>query len=58
MSQDIKLIKTPLLRQISKSIFKTLKAFGLYSEGEYMPMTEGANLNIEEAITPLMNALA
>lgn len=48
-------IKVPLVRQVSKFIFKILKDFGVYEE-EDMPSEAG--VGGEEAITPLMNALS
>lgn len=51
-------IKVPLVRQVSGYIFKTLKAFGVYEEDDVPTSSEGQSTNVEEAITPLMNALS
>jgi cysteinyl-tRNA synthetase len=53
-------IKIPLVRQVSKFVFKILSCFGLYEEGDYPAVTgEGeTGASMEEHITPLMNALA
>ena len=50
-------VKAPLILQISRYIFKTLSAFGVYEPGD-LPSIESASAgNVEDAITPLMNAL-
>lgn len=53
-------IRIPLVRQVSQYVFRTLKAFGVYEEDD-MPnvaATDASGVNVEEAITPLMNVLA
>ena len=60
MQQPEDKIKIPLVRQVSRFIFHTLRSFGVYEE-EDMPTVmgaEGSGTNIEDAITPLMNALS
>jgi hypothetical protein len=41
-------------------VFKTLKAFGVYEEDDVpnLASADGQSTNVEEAITPLMNALS
>lgn len=53
-------IKIPLVRQVSGYVFKILKAFGVYEEDDVpnLASADGQSTNIEEAITPLMNALS
>lgn len=53
-------IKIPLVRQVSQYIFKTLKAFGVYEEDDVPSLSgaDGQGTNVEDAITPLMNALS
>ena len=48
-------MKLPLILQVSRYVFKTLSAFGVYEMGD-MP-TLGAQNNVEDAITPVMDAL-
>jgi hypothetical protein len=40
-------------------VFKTLKAFGVYEEDDVPNLAgvDGQGMNVEDAITPLMNAL-
>ena len=49
------------MRQVSSYVFRTLRAFGVYEEDD-MPNLAGADgqgaANVEDAITPLMNALS
>ena len=52
--------KAPLVLQVSRYIFNTLSAFGVYESGN-LPSFEAedaANVNVEDVITPVMNALA
>lgn len=44
----------PLVRQISKFVFQTLKAFGVYEEGDLPSLTGGKSP--EEVIKPVMDA--
>jgi cysteinyl-tRNA synthetase len=48
----------PLVRNISKYVFKTLKTFGVYEDDDMPAVSEGQSLNYEEVITPFMNALS
>ena len=48
----------PLVKQITKYVFKMLKCFGVYEEDDMPVVGEGQSLNYEEVITPLMNALS
>ena len=54
-------VKAPLILQISRWVFKILSCFGVYEAGE-TPAVEtadgAAGANVEDAITPVMNALA
>ena len=52
LMQGDDMIKVPLLRTVSRYVFKILKAFGIYEEDD-MPAEKG-----QDTITPLMNALA
>lgn len=52
----------PLVLQVSRYVFKILTAFGVYEAGD-LPSIEsgdgtGASENVEDAITPVMNALS
>ena len=51
--QDAKDIKLPLVLQISRYVFKMLKVFGLYKEGDF-PSISGEQ---DELATELMNVL-
>jgi len=53
-------IKIPLVRQVSQYVFKMLKAFGVYEEDDVpnLVASDGKGTNVEDAITPLMNALS
>ena len=54
-------VKLPLVLQVSRYIFKTLSAFGVYDNGN-LPKVEAEGEvgveNVEESITPVMNALS
>lgn len=55
-------VKVPLILQVSRYVFKILTAFGVYEAGD-LPSIEsgdgaGASENVEDAITPVMNALS
>ena len=54
-------VKLPLVLQVSRYIFKTLSAFGVYESGS-LPKVEAEGEagveNVEESITPVMNALS
>ena len=52
--------KAPLALQVSRFAFNTLSAFGVYESGNLPSFeTEGdTNVNVEDVITPVMNALA
>ena len=51
------MIKVPLVRQVSKYVFKILKVFGVYDE-DVVPQEESATGGLEETIAPLMNILS
>lgn len=55
-------IKEPLIRSISRYVFKILKCFGVYTDDDTpSQLTEnqdGASVGYEEQITPLMNILS
>jgi len=59
LSQPPSEIKIPLVRSVSRFIFKILKCFGLYDDGDYPAVSgdAGAGASYEDAITPLMNVL-
>ena len=61
LQQDKKLIKLPLVRQISKYVLKILKVFGVYDDDVFpaqdSQLEEGAG-SYEDIIAPLMNALS
>jgi len=48
--------KVPLVLQVSRYVFKVLSAFGVYESGD-LPSESGSG-NVEDAITPVMNALS
>lgn len=59
---DRTLIKLPLVRQISKYVFKILKAFGVYEDEDYPNVLEAQKGDAqvaayEDTIAPLMDAL-
>lgn len=56
LQQDQALIKVPIVRQISKYIFKIMKVFGVYDEDVVPTIGEGVQSN-EEVITPFMDVL-
>ena len=43
---------------MSKYVFFVLKSFGVYEEDDTPMLADGEGVDIETAITPLMNALA
>lgn len=45
------------MRQISKYVFKMMKVFGVYDDGDMPTVTEGQAVNQEDIITPFMNVL-
>jgi len=53
------LIKLPLVRQVSKYVFKILKVFGVYDE-DVVPAVDSAEgqQSVEETIAPLMDILS
>lgn len=51
--------KVPLVRMVSRYVYKILRIFGIYEDGDLPDMLGGEEgVNVEEAITPVMNALA
>ena len=48
-------VKLPLILQVSRYVFKTLSAFGVYDIGDWP--TLGSQNSVEDAITPVMDAL-
>ena len=54
-------VKLPLVNQVSRYVFNTLKAFGVYESGD-MPIIESGNAaggeSVEDAIAPVMEALS
>jgi len=52
-------VKVPLVRTISRFVFKTLRTFGIYDDGD-MPELLGGDegVNSEQAMTPVVDALA
>lgn len=54
-------LKVPLVLQVSRYVFNTLSAFGVYESGD-LPNVEagedGSQASTEDAITPVMNALS
>lgn len=60
LQQERTLIKLPLVRQISKYVFKILKVFGVYDE-DVVPAVDNAQegaASYEETIAPLMTVLS
>ena len=52
-------VKAPLILQVSRYIFKILSSFGVYEPGDLPAVESGeAGGNVEDAITPVMNALS
>lgn len=59
-------LKLPLVLQVSRYVFKTLSAFGVYEAGDMPNLgaqssnADGSEAggNVEDAITPVMNALS
>ena len=54
-------MKLPLVHQVSRYVFKTLAAFGVYELGDMPNVTDPSASsagNVEDAITPVMNALS
>ena len=51
--------KVPLVRTVSRYIFKMLRVFGVYAEDDWPSLTsnDGA-VNVEESMTPIVDALA
>ena len=63
LQQDKSLIKLPLVRQISKYVFKILKVFGVYDEDVFPSQLTAAEesdqaASYEDMIAPLMNVLS
>jgi cysteinyl-tRNA synthetase len=65
LQQDKSLIKLPLVRQISKYVFKILKVFGVYDEDVFPSQLKAVDesdshqaASYEEVIAPLMNVLS
>lgn len=60
LQSDRNLIKVPLVRSISKYVFKILKTFGIYDEDVVPPTSTGhdSHASYEETIAPLMNVLS
>lgn len=56
LKQPDKDIKVPLLRQISRFVFHTLKAFGVYADADLPSLSAGKSS--DEVIKPVMDALA
>ena len=54
LKQDAKQIKKPLILEISRYIFRMLKIFGIYKEGDYPSISS----NQDQLVTELMNTLA
>lgn len=63
LQQDKTLVKLPLVRQISKYVFKILKVFGVYDEDVFPSVSttedqDQSQSSYEDLITPLMNVLS
>ena len=63
LQQDKTLLKLPLVRQISKYVFKILKVFGVYDEDVFPSVSttedqDQSQSSYEDLITPLMNVLS
>ena len=53
------ILKLPILQQVSRYIFKILSAFGVYESSDLPKVEAGGEVeNVEESITPVMNALS